>query len=97
MAPLLIPKSGWCTADEYYTTSTYAITLTILLMQYICNLGKKARFGWAIIWDFAMSCRISSFGGFEGGNKTLRVYSFCSKNYIEQQELVLHTFAKMQD
>ena len=28
------------------------------------------------------------FGGSEGGNKTLRVCSFCSKNCIEQQALV---------
>ena len=40
-----------------------------------CNLGKLVLYGWAIIKDF------SAFGSSEGGNKTLRVCSFCSKNY----------------
>ena len=30
----------------------------------------------------------SDFGSSEGENKTLRVCSFCSKNCIEQQELI---------
>ena len=50
-----------------------------------CNLGKKACFGWAIIRNFG---DVSSFGGSAGENKTLRVCSFCSKNCIEQQELI---------
>ena len=59
-----------------------------------CNLGKTSFFGWVIIGDFG---NVSAFGSSKGENKPLRVCSFCSKNCIEQKELVLHTFGKMQD